>query len=51
MKQIILLILMAICCITIVGIILYWLYLIHWSISVIVGAIIGAGILSEYIER
>ncbi len=50
MKQIILIILMIICCITIAGIVLYWLYLIHWTLSVIVGAIVGAAILSEYID-
>ncbi len=50
MKQIALTIMMIICCLVIAGIILYWLYLIHWSISVIVGAIVTAGILSEYID-
>ena len=50
MKQIVLIIMMMVCCITIAGIILYWLYLLHWSIAVIVGAIVAAGILSEYID-
>ncbi len=50
MKQIIFTILMVICCIAIAGVVLYWLYLIHWSISVIVGAIAGANIISEQIN-
>lgn len=50
MKQIILIILLMICCTTIAGIILYWLYLLHWSLAVIVGAVFGASILSEYID-
>nr|DAP41637.1 MAG TPA: Protein of unknown function (DUF2552) [Caudoviricetes sp.] len=50
MKQIILIILMMICGITIAGIVLYWLSLLHWSIAVIVGAIVAAGILGGYIK-
>lgn len=50
MKQIVLIIMMMLCCIAIAGVALYWLYLLHWSIAVIVGAIVAAGILSEYID-
>lgn len=50
MKQIILITLMVICCLSITGVVLYWLYLIHWSVAVLVAAIVGAGVLSDYIE-
>lgn len=50
MKQIIPIILMIICGVTIVGIVLYWLFLLHWSIAVIVVAIVAARKLDEYIE-
>lgn len=50
MKQIILITLMVICCLSIAGVVLYWMYLIHWIVAVVVAAIVGTGILSDYIE-
>lgn len=47
MKKAIIYILRVVCCIAIVSIILYWLYLLHWTLSLLIGSIIGLAILLE----
>lgn len=43
MKKLIIKIFLALFAILFAGIILYWLYLIHWSVAAIILAIIGIG--------
>lgn len=51
MKKVIIYILRGVCCIAIVSIILYWLYLFHWTLALLIGSIIGLALLLEDINR